>query len=72
MRVLAPSADSSAVFDRSSGQTLLLAGPVAALANLLASDGSVTFEQAAAVLMLDQDSLASLVDELESFGIVDS
>ena len=63
--------NNSAVFDRTSGQTLLLNGRVSALANLLALEGGLTFGQVCTTLKLDQETLGPLVHELASYGIIE-
>ncbi|MFT5721732.1 MAG: putative transcriptional regulator [Motiliproteus sp.] len=61
----------SAVFDRDSGQTLLLSGGVSALATLLALKGGLTPDQISLSLELDKQTLESLVYELTSCGMID-
>ncbi|MFT6915452.1 MAG: hypothetical protein ACJAWL_001759 [Motiliproteus sp.] len=71
VRVLSGDVDSSAVFNRASGQTLLLNGGVAALATLLALKGGLTADQVSLSLELDKQTLESLVYELASCGMMD-
>lgn len=71
VRMLSGDVNCSAVFDRDSGQTLLLSGGVSALATLLALKGGLTPDQISLSLELDKQTLESLVYELTSCGMID-